>query len=265
MADLELPGAEIVDKGVADLARGEETVESLLVSMAVTRLRELGVAVPSGTFPDAEARLYARLDAGLGDGAHSRYNALRRRLVSYLRTAGCVNPVDAGRIRRFLEELGRSLREPTEIFLTGGASAVLEGWRATTADVDLKIVPDREIFAVLPRIKEDLRIKVELATPSDFIPELPRWRERCRPVGRFGSAEVHHVDFCSQALAKVERGFEKDLADVREMIRRGLVDPAEALRLFRAIEPELRRYPALDPRRFRASVEAMFGGAQPSG
>jgi hypothetical protein len=66
-----------------------------------------------------------------------------------------------------------------------------------------------------------------------------------------------HYDFYSQALAKLERGHVKDLLDVQEMVRRALIEPDELLRLFTAIEPELYRYPAIDPPSFRAAVEEL--------
>jgi hypothetical protein len=69
----------------------------------------------------------------------------------------------------------------------------------------------------------------------------------------------HHYDFYAQALAKIERGERKDLADVREMIARGRVDPARAWALFREIEPALYRYPAIDPARFRRAVAGALG------
>jgi len=51
------------------------------------------IGLPIGhAFPEPEHRLYALL-ARLGtDDAHSRYNGLIRRLVSYERAAECVNP-----------------------------------------------------------------------------------------------------------------------------------------------------------------------------
>jgi hypothetical protein len=85
-----LPGAELVLKGLQDLARREETVESLLVSIATTRLRSAGLDVPPG-FPDADHRLYLRLAAESGDDAHSRYNALLRRLVSFEQALECAS------------------------------------------------------------------------------------------------------------------------------------------------------------------------------
>ena len=83
-----LPGADLVEEGVADLAARRETVASLLVSVGARRLRALGHALPS-PFPDAELRLYRLIAHTYGDGAHSQYNSLVRRLVSYAR-ARCV-------------------------------------------------------------------------------------------------------------------------------------------------------------------------------
>jgi hypothetical protein len=83
-----LPGADLIERGLRDLAEGTDTVESLLVSIAAPRLRTLGFAVPE-TFDDAELRLYRRLVTEYGAGAHSRYNALVRRVVSFQRAAAC--------------------------------------------------------------------------------------------------------------------------------------------------------------------------------
>jgi hypothetical protein len=83
-----LPGSELISKGLADLARGEETIESLLVSIGGPKLRSLGVNVTS-PFADPERRLYTFLGSEHGDNAHGQYNALVRRLVSYERALEC--------------------------------------------------------------------------------------------------------------------------------------------------------------------------------
>ena len=80
------PGAELVENGLADLAVGAETVESLLVSVGAPRLRDLGYDVPA-PFDNAEERLYLLLARDDPAGAHGRYNALVRRLVSFERAA----------------------------------------------------------------------------------------------------------------------------------------------------------------------------------
>jgi hypothetical protein len=146
--------------------------------------------------------------------------------------------------------------------LTGGSTAVLEGWRDATIDVDLRFEPEAdELLRELPALKERLRINVELASPPDFIPELPGWRERSPLVFREGSVAVHHFDLYSQALSKIERGFEQDLDDVRSMLEAGLVEPLRIRALYDAIEPDLYRYPAIDPSAFRRKLDSALAGA----
>jgi len=87
--DLEaLPGGRLVAKGLADLANGRESVEALLVASGRPRLERLGLAVPIVDSP--EHRLYELLARTDPDSAHSRYNALVRRLTSFERAAECV-------------------------------------------------------------------------------------------------------------------------------------------------------------------------------
>jgi len=88
MSHRDLPGAELIDAGLAHLASRTETDASLLVWMAAPRLRSLGFEVPP-PFADAELRLYRRLAERHGVAAHGQYNALVRRLVSFQRAA-CV-------------------------------------------------------------------------------------------------------------------------------------------------------------------------------
>jgi hypothetical protein len=84
-----LPGGDLVAKGLRDLESRRETVEALLVSIAAPRLRDAGLAVPH-TLPEAEHRLYETLARTDSDSAHSRYNALLRRLVSFESALECV-------------------------------------------------------------------------------------------------------------------------------------------------------------------------------
>jgi hypothetical protein len=88
VVDGDLPGADLIESGLRDLERGAETEAALLVSIGAPRLARLGFDV-SRALPDAEHRLYERLRAADSDSAHSRYNALVRRLVSFERAAEC--------------------------------------------------------------------------------------------------------------------------------------------------------------------------------
>ena len=85
------PGEELIEEGIRDLARGLETIPSLLVSIGAPRLRRLGLPIPEVTFPTPELRLYHLLRATRPEASHSQYNALIRRLVSFERAAECGN------------------------------------------------------------------------------------------------------------------------------------------------------------------------------
>ena len=163
--------------------------------------------------------------------------------------------VTAPRLRAFMRALAAEAREPGRIYLTGGASAVLQGWREGTVDVDLKIVPENDrVLRAIPELKEKLHMNVELASPADFVPPLPGWEERSPFIAQEGSLAFHHFDFYTQALAKLERSHRKDLDDVESMIRQQLVDPKRLAALFEEVETSIYRYPAVDPRALRAAV-----------
>jgi hypothetical protein len=85
----ELPGGDLVRDGLADLRAGRETPAALLVATGAPRLRQLGFDVPSVATP--EHRLYDLLARHEPDSAHSRYNALIRRLVSFERALECAS------------------------------------------------------------------------------------------------------------------------------------------------------------------------------
>ncbi len=85
----ELPGGDLLRQGIEELRNGKESVASLLVAIGAPRLRLLGVPIPEITIAEAEHRLYELLERTDSDSAHSRYNALVRRLVSFERAAAC--------------------------------------------------------------------------------------------------------------------------------------------------------------------------------
>ncbi len=90
MIDPSLPAADLIARGLADLALKIESPESLLVSIGAPRLRRIGLDVPAA-LPSPEHRLYELLARSDSDSAHSRYNALLRRLVSFERAAECAS------------------------------------------------------------------------------------------------------------------------------------------------------------------------------
>jgi len=85
-----LPGGDLINAGIDDLQNHRETIPALLVAIGAPRLRRLGIELPSQLPADPEHRLYDLLSVTASDGAHSKYNALIRRLVSFQRAIPCV-------------------------------------------------------------------------------------------------------------------------------------------------------------------------------
>ena len=162
---------------------------------------------------------------------------------------------DQAKLRRVLQALGTQTRSPGRVYLTGGATAVLYGWREMTVDIDMKAEPEPGgFFEAIAHLKESESVNVKLASPDDFIPEVPGWRERSVWITREGKVDFYHYDFYSNALAKLERGHERDLVDVGAMLESGLVRRDRLRSYFDEIEHRLIRYPAIDPALFKERV-----------
>lgn len=161
-----------------------------------------------------------------------------------------------------LKELGRLARGPGKVYLTGGACALIYGWRESTVDLDLRLDPEpRGVFEGIRTLKQCMDVNIELASPSDFIPEVPGWRERSVFISTHGQVSFFHYDFYAQALAKLERGHGRDLHDVEKMCADGLVERQALLDYFEQIAPNLMRYPALDEDGFRGRVESFINAS----
>lgn len=158
-----------------------------------------------------------------------------------------------------MDALGRAARSEGAVYLTGGTSAVLLGWRDSTVDADLRFDPEAQgVFSALPRIKDQLSINIELASPMDFVPVPADWRERSEFIDKRGKLSFYHFDFRGQALAKLERGHARDLQDVRAMISSGHLSLKDLEVALDAIEDSLIRYPAIDADVFRQKIEAFL-------
>jgi hypothetical protein len=162
---------------------------------------------------------------------------------------------DKTKLEAFMAALGNRVRGPARIYLTGGATALLHGWRSTTIDVDLKAEPEPPgFFEALASLKDELDVNVELASPDQFIPELPGWRERSLFIARHGVIDFFHYDLYAQALSKLQRRHERDMEDARSMRRSGLIQNERLREMFALIKAQLIRYPAIDPKSFEAAV-----------
>ena len=162
---------------------------------------------------------------------------------------------DRAKIEKFMIAVGQRVKGAGAIYLAGGATAVFHGWRSMTIDVDIK--PDPEpagLFEALAALKNELDLNVELACPDQFIPAVPGWRERSLFIAQHGPVEFYHYDPYGQALSKLQRRHDRDLLDVRSLLHAKMIHSDELWRMFERIEPQLIRYPAIDPGSFRAAV-----------
>jgi hypothetical protein len=163
---------------------------------------------------------------------------------------------DRSRIERLLTELGKRGTIGDRIYVTGGTSAVQIGWREFTQDVDIRIESDNDepLLRAIAALKDKLDVNVELASPLDFLPGPPGWMERSPFIARYGAVDVYHVDFALQALAKIERGLDRDLGDVDAMLELGLTSTRAIEETLTSIESELYRFPAIDAAELRHAV-----------
>ncbi len=169
--------------------------------------------------------------------------------------------IDGSRVVQLLAELGRRLRKPHTLYLVGGSSAVVVGWRASTHDIDVRPEPDSdELLRMLQELKRELDMNIELASPLDFLPALDGWQDRSPYVGSWGPLDVRHLDFRLQALAKLERGLDTDLDDVRAMLARNLVTAGELHEGFSAMRARLFRFPAVDEATLERRLNEVVGG-----
>ncbi|MEI8281706.1 MAG: DUF6036 family nucleotidyltransferase [Armatimonadota bacterium] len=129
------------------------------------------------------------------------------------------SPVDKNKLFSFFQEIGNRSEGPGRIYIVGGSTALLLGVRDQTVDIDIKLDPEpKGIFASISSLKESLSISVELASPDQFVPALPNWKERSEFITKSGQVEFFHYDFYGQAYAKIVRGHSVDLSDVRALI-----------------------------------------------
>lgn len=109
------------------------------------------------------------------------------------------------------------------VFILGGATAVLAGWRESTIDADLYSDKD-EIFRDVQGIKERLQLNIEFARPEDFVPTLAGTDDRHVFIDTVGKVSFYHYDPYAQLLSKVVRGFTRDMQDARGFLDSGMVD-----------------------------------------
>jgi len=147
----------------------------------------------------------------------------------------------------FMTKLGEQATGPGIVYLVGGACSVLYNIRAQTLDINIKLDPEPAgIFEAIDSIKKNLNLNIELASPDQFVPALPGWKERSVFIKTINGVEFKHFDFYTQALAKIERGHATDLLDLSFYFDKGLVSRDKLILLFEEAKDKFIRYPSLD-------------------
>ncbi len=168
--------------------------------------------------------------------------------------------LDRAALRELMRALARSAprRGSYRVFLVGGGTAVLLGFRDATVDADLYCARN-EVFRSIQEIKERLRLNVELVRPEDFVPPVEGTDGRHVFIETISNVAFYHYDPYAQMLAKIVRGFRKDLEDAENFVARGLVDAERFRALVHAVpESEYRRYPALSRPSVLDAVDAFL-------
>jgi hypothetical protein len=159
-------------------------------------------------------------------------------------------------IQSFMKLIGKTLKKRATIYLTGGSTAILCGFREGTIDIDLSGDME-ELFSHIPKIKERLQINIELAKPRDFIPSLSDEKDRHIPIGLFGKVTFMNFDPYSQVFSKIVRGHETDIADAKAMVTAKLVDAKKLCKMVKKLpDQQFARYPRLNRSAVEAAVES---------
>lgn len=161
-------------------------------------------------------------------------------------------------LHAFMQSTGKALKKNATFYLTGGSTAILFGFREGTIDIDIAGDMD-ELFSHIPKLKERLQINIELAKPTDFVPSLPDEINRHILIGKFGKAVFMHFDPYSQAFSKIVRGHTTDIADVKALIGKKLVDPTKLNKMVKKLrDSEFERYPRLNRVAVEMAVESFI-------
>jgi hypothetical protein len=170
--------------------------------------------------------------------------------------------VDKAAIESFLRQLGRTFHKPGRLYLVGGAALVHLGLRSgLTQDIDVQVggANEGDLIVAIQQLIQQMQINVEFASPGDFMPLPSQWEAHVRYVGRYGQIDVFYFDFYSIALSKIERGNDRDIADVKLLVQQGIITLSELDAAYQEVLAQLGkgRYPRVTPQRFAERYTAL--------
>ena len=158
-------------------------------------------------------------------------------------------------IEKFLNALDRTYRKEGRLYLAGGAALVHMGLRSgSTLDIDVVIEASNEdeMITAIRRLKEQMQINIEFASPADFIPIPSQWAAHAKYVGRYGKIDAFYFDLYSLALSKISRSSDRNLVDVKLLVQQKLITLDELDAAYQEVLPRMgkRPYINLDPQKF---------------
>jgi hypothetical protein len=170
--------------------------------------------------------------------------------------------VDKGAIESFLQQLGRAFRKQARLYLVGGAALVHLGVRpGFTQEVDIQVsgANEGELIVAIQQLIQQMQVNVEFASPMDFIPLPSQWEMGAQFAGRYGKIDVFYFDFYCIALSKIERGNNRDIADVKLLVHEGIITLSELDIAYQEVLAQLGkgRYPRVTPQRFSERYTAI--------
>ena len=146
------------------------------------------------------------------------------------------------------------------VFVQGGGTAVLEGWRESTIDADL-YADEIRVFGNVQQIKERVGVNIEFVRPEDFVPALPGSEDRHVFIETMGRVSFYHYDPYAQLLSKVVRGFDRDLQDAKRLVDSGMVDLDRFRDLVERLpEAAYAEYPALSADAVHEAIDSFLSG-----
>lgn len=158
---------------------------------------------------------------------------------------------------------GAPRRDAFRVYFVGGGTAVYSGWRGSSIDVDL-YSDDDAVFRNIQQVKERLNMNIEFARPEEFVPPLNGSVNRHLFIRTVGTISFYHYDPYAQCLAKVVRGFQRDVDDARAFVASEMVDPSRLSALVAEIpDAAYAGYPNLSRRGVESALES-FVASLPS-
>lgn len=159
-------------------------------------------------------------------------------------------------IQSFMKSVGKVLKKRATLYLTGGSTAILYGFREGTIDIDIAGDMD-ELFSHISKMKERLQINIEMAKPTDFVPSLKDEKNRHILIGTFGKATFMHFDPYALAFSKIVRGHATDIADAKALMTSKLVDAKKLCAMVKRLsDHDFAKYPRLNRPAIEAAIES---------